>query len=198
MDSLNHSLFLILNAGAAPSSAVALFAVVAAKALIVLVPLHLMLIWVGGERAVRFVALSAVIALIIAIAINGVVGALAYSPRPFVIGLGHTLIDHRPNSSFPSNHATVFFTYAASLAVYGRRTLAAWFIGIGLVVAWSRIYLGIHYPGDMLGAAVVSAGAAVLSASVMMRAGPALLARAELIYDRATSRLRRASPSRSS
>ena len=57
MDSLNHSLFLALNAGEAPCSGVVLLAVVAAKALIFLVPLHLILIWVGGERAVRFVTL---------------------------------------------------------------------------------------------------------------------------------------------
>jgi undecaprenyl-diphosphatase len=191
VDSLNHSLFLALNAGEAPWSAVVFVAIVAAKALIFLVPLHLTLIWVGGERAVRFVALSALLALIIALTVNGVVGFLAYSPRPFVIGLGHTLIDHRPNSSFPSNHATVFFAYAASLAIYGRRTLAAWFAGIGLVVAWSRIYLGIHYPGDMLGAAMVSAVAAVLSASMMMRFGPMLLERSEGLYGRVTGRLAR-------
>jgi undecaprenyl-diphosphatase len=191
LDSLNHSLFLALNAGEAPWSAVVFVAIVAAKALIFLVPLHLILIWVGGERTVRFVALSALLALVIALAVNGLVGAVAYSPRPFVIGLGHTLIDHRPNSSFPSNHATVFFAYAASLAIYGRRTLAAWFAGIGLVVAWSRIYLGIHYPGDMLGAAMVSAVAAVLSASIMMRFGPMLLERSEGLYTKLTGRLSR-------
>lgn len=192
MDSLNHSLFLALNAGAEPWSVVVYVAVVAAKALIFLVPLHLILIWVGGERAVRFVALSAFLALVIALAVNGIVGALTDSPRPFVIGLGHTLIDHRPNSSFPSNHATVFFTYAATLAIYGRRTLAAWFAAIGLLVAWSRIYLGIHYPGDMIGAAVVSVVAAVVSASVMTRFGPAVLERSEALYDGIKGRLPRA------
>jgi undecaprenyl-diphosphatase len=149
------------------------------------------LIWVGGERAVRFVALSALLAIVIALVVNGIVGAIAYSPRPFVIGLGHTLIDHRPNSSFPSNHATVFLAYAASLAIYGRRTLAGCFAALGLVVAWSRIYLGIHYPGDMLGAAMVSVVAAVLSASVMMRLGPMILERSEALYAGLTSRLAR-------
>ena len=191
MDSLNHALFLALNAGAEPWSAVVFFAIAAAKGLILLVPLHLILIWAGGERAVRFVALSALIALVIALAVNGVVGALAYSPRPFVIGLGHTLIDHRPSSSLPSNHATVFFTYAAVLAVYGRRPLAWAFAGIGLVVAWARIYLGVHYPGDMLGAAMVGVVAAVLSASVMMRFGPIILERSESLYVVLTSRLLR-------
>lgn len=191
MNSLNHTLFLALNAGEAPWSAVVLFAVVAAKALIFLVPLHLILIWVGGERAVRFVALSALLALGLALAVNGIVGAITYSPRPFVIGLGHTLVEHRPNSSFPSNHATVFFAYAASLVIYGRRTLAGCFAAIGLVVAWSRIYLGIHYPGDMLGAAMVSVVAAVLSASVMMRLGPMILERSEALYGGLTGRLAR-------
>lgn len=191
MDSLNHSVFLALNAGAAPSSAVVFLAIVAAKALTFLVPLHLALIWIGGERAVRFVALAAVMALAIALVVNGVVGSLAYSPRPSVIGLGHTLVDPRPNSSFPSNHATVFFAYAATLALFGRRTLALAFTGLGLVVAWAQIYVGIHYPGDMLGAAVVSVVAAVLAASLMMRFGPMLLERAEGLSAGLTSRLSR-------
>src|ERR671927_1677237 len=97
------------------------------------------------------------------------------TPRPFLIGLGHTLIDHRPSSSFPSNHATIFLTYAATLALYGLGRLAATVTGLALLVAWSRIYLGVHFPFDMLGAAAVSAVAAFVSNQVMLRYAGAIL-----------------------
>ena len=170
MDSLNHALFLALNAGATPPAWLVTFAIVAAKALIGLVPLHMVLVWAGGDRVLRFVVLSAGLALVLALGVNQFVGAVAYVPRPFLIGLGHTLIDHRPSSSLPSNHASVFFTYAATLAVYGRGRLAATVAGLGLVVAWARIYLGVHFPFDMAAAAVVSAVAAPAAVWILVRA----------------------------
>ena len=78
---------------------------------------------------------------------NQVIGLVAYVPRPFVTGLGHTLIEHRPSSSFPSDHATVFFAYAAVLALFGRRGLAL-SVACGLLVAWSRIFLWHPLPGS--------------------------------------------------
>src|SRR3954469_1257631 len=116
MENLNHALFLVLNASSEPSPLVVLLAILAAKYLIVLVPLHIGLLWVGGTRSIRAVALASVLALMIALAINQAIGLVAYTPRPFLIGLGHTLIDHRPSPSFPSNHGTVFFTYAMAFA----------------------------------------------------------------------------------
>ena len=44
----------------------------------------------------RTVALASVLALVTACAVNQVIGLVAYVPRPFVIGLGHTLIEHWP------------------------------------------------------------------------------------------------------
>ena len=64
MTNLNHALFLAINAGSDnPPSAVFLSALIAAKYLIALVPLHLALVWLGGTRVLRFVALSGVLGL---------------------------------------------------------------------------------------------------------------------------------------
>ena len=175
MAGLNHALFLLLNAGAAPPAAVVLFAMLAAKVLIALVPLHIALVWFCGTRAMRFVALTGVVALLGALGFNALLGLVAYTPRPFLLGLGHTLIDHRPSASFPSNHATVFFVWAATLALCGLGRLALAFGGLGLLVAWSRVYLGVHFPFDMAGAAVVSAFSAALALQFMLRRGPLVL-----------------------
>jgi undecaprenyl-diphosphatase len=169
MESLNHSLFLALNASAEPSPAVVLLAIVAAKYLIALVPLHIGLLWVGNTRITRHVALTSILALTIALSVNQIIGLIAYTPRPFLIGLGHQLIDHRPSSSSPSNRGTIVFSYAAALAFCRVRRLSVVVGCLGLLVAWSRIYLGVHFPFDRLGAAIVSTLAAFVSNQVMLR-----------------------------
>jgi undecaprenyl-diphosphatase len=184
LNDLNRELFLALN-GSPTSPRIALaFAIFAAKYLIVLVPLHLVLIWLGGDRKMRFVGVTAFLALVIAIGINQAIGYVAFTPRPFVVGLGTQLIEHRDSSSLPSNHATIFFTYAAVLLLLSKRALGLVFGLLGLLVAWSRIYLGIHYPIDMGAAALTSLVAALAATWLMARFGPPLLSRLEAIDTR--------------
>lgn len=171
LDALDRWLYLALNAGPDASIPVFLFAVAMAKYVILLVPLHLALVWMGGDRMTRFIALTALLALLLALAASQVIGLVAYAPRPFILGVGHTLIEHRPSSSFPSNHGIVFFAYAATLAIFGKGRLAGALAGTGLVVAWSRIYLGVHFPLDMAGSAAISLASALVAAWVMTRFG---------------------------
>lgn len=119
------------------------------------------------------------VALVIAIAMSYTVGLVAFRPRPFMIGLGNALIDHRPNSSFPSNHGLAFAVCAIVLFLL-RRTAMAWIAtGLGIVVAWSRIYVGVHYPLDMAGSIVIGGLAAMASLWIMDRFGARLLRLAE-------------------
>jgi len=184
VDGFNHALFLILNAPANPWAGTVLLATVAAKYLIALVPLHIALICAGGTRAMRFLAVTAILALALAVAANQFIGAVAYTPRPFMIGLGRTLLDHRPSSSFPSNHGTVVFTYVAVLALFGVWRLAAAFACIGVLVAWSRIYLGVHFPLDMAGAVAVSMASAFAALQVTVRYGGVWLYAIEALASR--------------
>jgi undecaprenyl-diphosphatase len=76
--------------------------------------------------------------------------------------------------SFPSGHAfvaTVFYGLAASIFMAGQAsrrtcaTLAALALAASLAIGFSRVYLGYHYPSDVLGGwvmAVVWLGAARL------------------------------------
>jgi undecaprenyl-diphosphatase len=184
LNDLNHALFLALNGGPDSSKAAVAIAIFAAKYLILLVPLHLVLVWIGGDRKMRFIAVTGVTALLLALAINQGIGLVAYSPRPFIIGLGHQLIEHRDSSSMPSNHATIFFAYAATLLIFRATGLGVTAALLGLCVAWSRIYLGIHYPADMLGAAISSTAAAFAAVWLMARYGTRVLATIERVYTR--------------
>ena len=86
------------------------------------------------------------------------IGLVWQHPRPFMMDLGHTLIPHAADSSFPSDHLTLLWAVAFSFLAHQRTRLAGLALALlGLPVAWARIYLGVHFPLDMVGAAAVAA-----------------------------------------
>jgi undecaprenyl-diphosphatase len=184
---LNLILFSVFNAHAGLSGWQLLGAVFAAQWLIFLVPLSLVMLWIGGGEG-REVALRAFIAAACALTLNGLIGHFWYSPRPFVLEVGHTFLLHDADSSFPSDHATSIFSVALVLAfsrVQEARRIGLALLPLALVVAWSRVYLGVHWPKDMAGALVVSATMAwLLSMPALRAACAALLPLIERVYRR--------------
>ncbi|MGN6582220.1 MAG: undecaprenyl-diphosphatase [Rhizobiaceae bacterium] len=172
---LDTHLFLLLNAGATPSAPVEWLAIVAAKFVIVAIPLYLAALWIDGRRRNRLTAIALVLAFAIALVLSTLIGMVVFRPRPFMIGLGHALVQHRPNSSFPSNHGLAFAVWAAVLFMLRRRAMAWLAVALGVLVAWSRIYVGIHYPLDMIGAAIIAIPVAMASLWIMARYGEAIL-----------------------
>jgi len=64
------------------------------------------------------------------------------------------LTDCNTSYSFPSSHAVNIFAAAYFLSQPFKR-LAPLFFGIAAIVAYSRIYIGIHYPLDVIGGAAI-------------------------------------------
>jgi undecaprenyl-diphosphatase len=74
-------------------------------------------------------------------------------------------VAHASGQSFPSDHATAAFGLAlATFALLSRRWGAALFV-LALLIGFARVYVGIHYPGDIGGgllAAVIGVGVVAL------------------------------------
>jgi len=61
--------------------------------------------------------------------------------------------------SFPSSHAVNFFALAAYFGYYFRKYIWC-FLLIAAMVAYSRVYVGVHYPFDVMAGALIGAGCA--------------------------------------
>lgn len=167
MEDLNRSLFLWINAtGTSPDWLIAL-ATFIARDVIAIVPLMIVVLWLWGPRSQltsqRVLVVKTGIALLYALAISWCLGHLFPHPRPFAIGLGYQYLDHAPDESYPSDHGTVIFTFALAFICWHRLWSGAILLATGVAIAWSRIYLGVHWPLDMLGGLLVGLLACLFS-----------------------------------
>lgn len=164
-DHLNHFLFSLFNATPGLAGWRLHAAIFAAEWVILVVPLGLVLMWTNGLPGQREAAVRALLAAVAALTMSKLIGLAWFHPRPFMVQIGQTYLDHAPDSSFPSDHATSMFSVALALAVCQLREARRFglvLLVLAMAVAWARVFLGVHWPLDMVAAFVVSSLAALL------------------------------------
>lgn len=176
------TLFEFLNAPADASPITVAFAVFCAEQLILVMPLLLAALWLWGDVQKKRAMLAATLAGLLALLIAQLCG-LHYVPRPFAAGVGHTLIPHPADSSFPSDHATLLAAVAVSLlAVRETRAFGVALAVLWFPMAWARVYVGVHFPSDVLGGAVVGCAAALLVRRFSSAVVDPVAARVQVVY----------------
>jgi undecaprenyl-diphosphatase len=147
-----------------PPSFLLYFAQFSAEILIYLLAVWMIYGWIRKGTNFRVALLVSTLAAVIGLLINQAIGLFWYHPRPFEMGVGHSLMKHVAESSFPSDHAVVFFSIGLSLlAIKHTRQWGIIISLLAILVAWSRVYLGVHFPFDMIGSFVVSLVAIIIS-----------------------------------
>lgn len=152
LSELNLSLFSWINASPEATNTSIHFAIFIANDLLYCMILLFAWFWLRGNYDTKKQILKAFIFTSIAILISQCISHVYYHPRPFVMEVGRTLIYHAPNGSFPSDHMLIFSSIAFSYLFSAQRKLGVFLLIMAWLVAWSRVYLGVHFPLDMLGA----------------------------------------------
>lgn len=83
-------------------------------------------------------------------------------PRPFISLYFNPLIAHEAGGSFPSGHATAYFAVAFVIFLflrrypqYGKMKWAWWLFAGAILMSIARVVVGVHWPSDVLGGAVI-------------------------------------------
>lgn len=124
----------------------------------------------GDEHAAPSVAalVWAPLAAGIAVLVNVPIRGFVERPRPFVDHQGlDVLVSGKTDFSFVSDHATLTMAMGVGLFVANRKFGLAG-IGIALLEGFCRVYMGVHYPTDVIGGFALGTAVALLLSPLAM------------------------------
>ncbi|MFI2609908.1 phosphatase PAP2 family protein [Kitasatospora sp. NPDC018619] len=128
----------------------------------------------GAEPAAMARVLASPVVVVVAYAVNSVFKGAVEELRPCAQIPGSVALETCPGTgdwSFPSNHSVIAFAAAASLWFVNRRL--GWVAGLfAVLMAASRVWVGVHYPHDVAVGALVGLLVAVVLAPLAGRCGP--------------------------
>lgn len=109
-------------------------------------------------KKTRKAGIAALLALAVGFACtNLILKHLVARPRPWldVAGLIPLIAEHDPNS-FPSGHTTAAFAFAGAVWFTASKKWLKWAALIAAVLmGFSRLYVGVHYPSDVLAGVLI-------------------------------------------
>lgn len=124
--------------------------------------LVLLFYWLTRKTENKLMVVSAVISFFIAEVAGKLIGLVYSHHQPFAVWSNvNKLIEKEVGNSFPSDHTIVFFSVCISIALFRRRFWYLW-AALALLLSISRIYVGVHYPVDILVGAILGFVAAIL------------------------------------
>jgi len=126
----------------------------------------------------RWAALAGLVALVAGVISSEVLKNLVMQPRPFLSLSDMRLLVRPPSSySFPSVNVAYAFAASSGASLAARRLLGrvplwGWgFLALAAAISYSRVYVGVHYPGDVLGGTLLGLFVGWLAAFIFDRLG---------------------------
>lgn len=79
---------------------------------------------------------------------------LWHRPRPFAVDQITQLVEHVPTASLPSGHAAFYFAVSTVIYMYNKKA-GIFFFAASFLIGLSRVFVGVHWPADILVGIVV-------------------------------------------
>lgn len=123
---------------------------------IIIIPIFLIVFWlfytIHLEKQRKENLLFIFYAVIFGTVINIIIQNLFYIERPqnFLQNSWNFLLNHIPNASFPSDHATVSFAFLTSIFLFWYRKITFFILPFFIIMLLSRIIAGVHWSFDII------------------------------------------------
>lgn len=159
MNTIDFKLFELVNQFAGQSEWVDQLVLLFTKYGPILFGLPFVWLWFtrkGDVKKNRQLVLFALTIVVFAMGINKLIEMTVFRERPFVNHVVTTLVDKtNDDPSFPSNHAAGAFAFAIAL-FWKKRKAGCVFLILAFFMALSRIFVGVHYPFDVMMGAFIA------------------------------------------
>ncbi|WP_444912894.1 undecaprenyl-diphosphatase [Microbulbifer sp. PAAF003] len=157
MEKFNETTFVLINQFAGKSAILDTVLIAAAEVMPYIFMLVMLYLWFDPSIERKRSSLNCGLSVLLGMLMSYIISIFYYHSRPFVNNLGTQLVEHAPDSSFPSDHTTFIFSIAIVLLFNkSTRVIGAVLCLLSVVSGLSRVFVGVHYPLDILGAILVA------------------------------------------
>lgn len=155
---MNYWLFSLINGMANWSVLLDALMILSSKLIPYLYILILGWLYVKGFRQRNFKlrgeSFATGVLLVLCLIGSFILGSMFYENRPFVDYQVNLIVSHAADASFPSDHAVGTMAIASGILFY-HWSLGTKMVYGSILVGFSRVFVGNHYPGDIVGAFIL-------------------------------------------
>ncbi|MGM0890040.1 MAG: undecaprenyl-diphosphatase [Bacillota bacterium] len=151
---MNYKVFKSINQLSRNYSPIDLLMILISKKIRYVFIFVLIFMWFKND-SYKKVSCNAVISVGVTLFINILIKLFYFKPRPFMKRRVGILIPSKMDSSFPSKHTLLVFAISTSIFLYDR-VLGSILWVLSVLTGFSRIWIGHHYPSDIIGSAFIA------------------------------------------
>jgi membrane-associated phospholipid phosphatase len=120
----------------------------------------------GGSRKWKLASATALAAAALGLLVNQAIAQFWHRSRPFAAHpAAHVWGNRSHDPSFPSDHASAAFAIAFAVLLFDR-VAGTFFLAAAVVIGVGRVFIGAHYPADVLAGCLVGLACAVVVARI--------------------------------
>jgi undecaprenyl-diphosphatase len=151
---MDYKLFRAINLLSGRSAPIDLLMILLSRKIRYVFLFVLIFMWFRNDHY-RKVSWNAAMSSGLTLFLHTLIKLLYFKPRPFAKRRVGILIPSKMDSSFPSKHTLLAFAVSTSILLYDR-VLGSIMWVLSVLTGFSRIWLGHHYPSDIIGSALIA------------------------------------------
>ncbi|MCY9003052.1 undecaprenyl-diphosphatase [Peribacillus frigoritolerans] len=169
LSEMNSNLFRMINNLGTQYTDLNPFFVFIAEYMIFFLVLAVLMFLFSRNNKNRIMVFCAFIALVISEILAKIAGQFHSNYQPFAeLPNVNKLVEKAVNNSFPSDHTIIFFSFCITFWLFKRGWGFLWGI-LAVLVGISRIWVGVHYPADVLVGAIISIVSAMIVYKIVLK-----------------------------